>query len=129
MSFKTHGIDAFARLIEQNVRQARYCAGLIEADPDLELVAPVPLNIVCFRFAPKGANRETLNRVNEEILLRIQENGLAVPSGTIIDGRFSLRVAITNHRSRREDFDLLTKAVWKLGREVLSELNSSRDVQ
>lgn len=121
MSLKTHGIDAFARLIEQNVNQARYCAALIEADPDLELVAPVPLNIVCFRFAPQDANRETLNQVNEEILLRIQESGLAVPSGTVIDGRFLLRVAITNHRSRREDFALLVEAASRIGREVVSE--------
>ena len=120
MSFKTHGIDAFARLIEQNVNQARYCAALIEADPDLELVAPVPLNIVCFRFAPKEANRETLNQVNEEILVRIQESGLAVPSGTRIGDRFALRVAITNHRTKTEDFDLIVKAVSKLGSEVLS---------
>lgn len=120
MSFKTHGIDAFARLIEQNVNQARYCAALIEADPDLELVAPVPLNIVCFRFAPKEANRETLNQVNEEILVRIQESGLAVPSGTRIGDKFALRVAITNHRTKTEDFDLIVKAVSKLGSEVLS---------
>jgi aromatic-L-amino-acid decarboxylase len=124
MSFKTHGIDAFARLIEQNVNQARYCASLIEADPDLELVAPVALNVVCFRFAPNGTDLEVLNRVNEEILLRIQESGLAVPSGTIIDGKFAIRVAITNHRSKREDFDLLVKAVSKFGEEIVSELDA-----
>lgn len=122
MSLKTHGVDAFARLIEQNVRQARYLAALIDAEPDLELIAPVPLNIVCFRFAPKDANREELNRINEEILLRIQESGLAVFSSTTIDGTFSLRVAITNHRSRREDFDMLVQAVSKIGREVVADL-------
>ncbi len=124
MSFKTHGIDAFARLIEQNVKQARYCAALIEAHPDLELVAPVPLNIVCFRFAPHNANREALNQVNEEILLRIQESGLAVPSSTRIGNKFALRIAITNHRSKREDFDLLIEAASRIGREVASELNA-----
>src|ERR1041384_4041472 len=122
MSLKTHGIDAFARLIEQNVRQARYLVALIEADRDLELVSPVPLNIVCFRFAPKAARDETLNRINEEILLRIQESGLAVPSSTSDAGKFALRVAITNHRSRQEDFDLLIEAVSRLGREVVIDL-------
>jgi aromatic-L-amino-acid decarboxylase len=118
MSFKTHGIEAYARLIEQNVRQARYCASLIEADPDLELVAPVPLNIVCFRFAPARLDQQGLNRINEEILLRIQESGLAVPSGTRIGDEFALRVAITNHRSKREDFDLLVEACSRIGREI-----------
>ncbi len=121
MSLKAHGINLFSRLIEQNVSQARYCAGLIEADPDLELVAPVPLNIVCFRFAPTDADTEMLNRVNEEILLRIQESGIAVPSSTRIGEAFALRIAITNHRSRREDFDLVLKAVSEIGRAIVAE--------
>ncbi len=121
MSLKAHGINAFSRLIEQNVRQARYCADLIRAHPDLELAAPVPLNIVCFRFAPKDTPRDELNRINEEILLRIQESGLAVPSSTTIGDKFALRIAITNHRSKREDFDLLVKAVSEIGRAVASE--------
>ena len=124
MSLKAHGIKLFSRLIEQNVGQARYCAGLIEAHSDLELLAPVPLNIVCFRFAPKDADGGVLNRVNEEILLRIQESGLAVPSSTRIGEAFALRIAITNHRSRREDFDLLVKAVSEIGRAIVSTVNS-----
>jgi glutamate/tyrosine decarboxylase-like PLP-dependent enzyme len=121
MSLKAHGVDLMARLIEQNCHQAQYCAELIEAHPDLELLAPVPLNIVCFRFAPGDSPREVLDQVNEEILLRIQESGLAVPSSTRIGGAFALRVAITNHRSKREDFDLLVRAVSEIGRDVASE--------
>jgi len=122
MSLKTHGVNAFSRLIEQNVNQARYCVSLIESHADLELLAPAPLNIVCFRFAPKDAPCEDLNRINEEILLRVQESGLAVPSSTRIGDAFALRIAITNHRSKREDFDLFMKAVSRIGREVVSEL-------
>lgn len=121
MSLKVHGINAFSRLIEQNVRQARYCADLIEAHPDLELVAPVALNIVCFRFAPRDARCDDLNRVNGEILLRIQESGLAVPSSTVIDDALALRIAITNHRSTRADFDLVVNAVSEIGHTVVSD--------
>jgi glutamate/tyrosine decarboxylase-like PLP-dependent enzyme len=124
MSFKTHGVNAIARVIEQNVEQARYCARLIEAHPNLELVAPVPLNIVCFRFAPADAPREMLNQLNEEILVRVQESGLAVPSGTTIGGVFALRVAITNHRSKSDDFDLLIRAVSEIGEAVFYERES-----
>jgi len=120
MSLKTHGLNMFSRLIEQNVGQARYCASLIQSHPDLEMTAPAPLNIVCFRFAPKGAPPGALNRVNEEILLRIQESGLAVPSSTKIGKKFALRIAITNHRSRREDFDMLIDSVSEIGRRILS---------
>lgn len=122
MSFKAHGIKAFSRLIEQNVQQARYCVQLIESHPDLELVAPVPLNIVCFRFAPRHVSSEdVLNRLNEEILVRVQESGVAVPSGTKIDHKFALRIAITNHRSKREDFDLFLRRVSEIGQAILLE--------
>ena len=120
MSLKAHGLNAFSRLIEQNVRQARYCAELIEAHDELELLAPVALNIVCFRFAPKHTPIGELNRINEEILLRIQESGLAVPSSTKIGDAFALRIAVTNHRSKREDFELFIKAVSDIGHTILA---------
>jgi glutamate/tyrosine decarboxylase-like PLP-dependent enzyme len=115
MSFKAHGVDAFARLVEQNVRQAAYLVDLITAHPRLELLAPAPLNVVCFRYTAPGLDDTALNAVNQEILLRVQESGLAVPSHTDLAGRFAIRVAITNHRSRREDFDLLARAVVDTG--------------
>jgi len=118
MSFKTHGVDAFAQLIHQNVRQAHYLAGLVTKHPRLELLAPVPLNVVCFRFVVPGAGDANLNAMNKEILLRIQESGLAIPSHTLLNGKFAIRVAITNHRSRREDFDVLVNAVVETGSAV-----------
>jgi glutamate/tyrosine decarboxylase-like PLP-dependent enzyme len=115
MSLKAHGVQAFARLIEQNVRQATYLVDVIAAHPRLELLAPAPLNVVCFRYAVPDLDDGALNAINQEILLRVQESGLAVPSHTNLGGRFAIRVAITNHRSRREDFDLLAKAVVETG--------------
>jgi len=120
MSLKAHGVDAIAGLIEQNVRHAAFLATLVAAHPDLELLAPVNLNIVCFRYAPAGVAEERLNAVNKELLLRIQERGIAVPSGTTLRGRFALRVANVNHRSRREDFQILAGAVVRLGAEVVA---------
>jgi glutamate/tyrosine decarboxylase-like PLP-dependent enzyme len=115
MSFKAHGLRAFTRLIEQNVRQAAYLVELVTRHPRLELLAPAPLNVVCFRYTVPGKDAAALNALNEEILLRIQESGLAIPSHTLLGGRFAIRVAITNHRSRREDFDLLARAVVDTG--------------
>ena len=114
MSFKAHGINTFAQLIHQNVRQAHYLAGLVTKHPLLELLAPAPLNIVCFRLALPGKSDAELNDLNREILLRLQESGIAVPSQTMLDGRFAIRVAVSNHRSRREDFDLLVRTVVEI---------------
>ena len=121
MSFKTHGVEAFAQLIHQNVRQAHYLAGLVTKHPRLELLAPAPLNVVCFRFVVPRADDATLNALNKEILLRIQESGVAIPSQTMLNGKFAIRVAITNHRSRREDFDLLVRAVVETGTALRSD--------
>ncbi|MGB7926223.1 MAG: aminotransferase class I/II-fold pyridoxal phosphate-dependent enzyme [Pyrinomonadaceae bacterium] len=124
LSLKEHGIDKFRRLIEQNVEQARYLAALVQAAPELELLAPLPLNIVCFRYTGSSLDETQLNRLNEELLIRLHESGVAVPSGTTLDGAYALRVAITNHRSRRADFDLLVSKVVELGRELARDETS-----
>jgi glutamate/tyrosine decarboxylase-like PLP-dependent enzyme len=116
MTIKEHGLDRLGRTIAHNVEQARYLACRVGSEPELELLAPVPLNIVNFRFAPKGLAAERLDDVNRELLTRLHASGVAAPSHTMLDGRFSLRVAITNHRSRFVDFDLLVDTVLELGR-------------
>ena len=117
MSFKTYGFDKYARLVDQNVAQAKYLAELVEAHDELELVAPVPLNVVCFRYVKQGLSAAALDELNERILVRLQEDGIAVPSGVRIRGKFALRVANVNHRSRREDFLALVENAVRLGRE------------
>ncbi|MBN2502825.1 MAG: hypothetical protein JXB38_18745 [Anaerolineales bacterium] len=114
MTVKAYGLDKFAHIIEQNVKQARYLAELVEQSPELELLAPVELNIVCFRFVAPGMDDEALNTLNKEIMLQLHERGLAVPSYTSLNGKFALRVAITNHRSTRADFDFLAEKVLEL---------------
>jgi glutamate/tyrosine decarboxylase-like PLP-dependent enzyme len=118
LALKVHGADAFRDLVAQNVAQARYLADRLAARGDCELLAPVPLNIVCFRYRPAGVPADRLDALNRQLLMELQERSVAVPSGTEIGGRFALRVAITNHRSRREDFDALVDAVDAIGKEL-----------
>jgi aromatic-L-amino-acid/L-tryptophan decarboxylase len=120
MLMKEHGLEKYSRIIRQNVEQARYLASLIEAEPKLELLAPVPLNIVCFRYVDAGLSEAELNELNEELLAQLQESGVAVPSNTILGGKYALRVAITNHRSRREDFRLLVSKLLELAQGQLN---------
>ena len=120
MSLKEHGIRKYGRLIEQNILQARYLADLVDAKPELERIRPVPLNVLCFRYIGETRNRsereETrLDALNKEILIELQEGGTAVPSGTMVKDRYYFHLAITNHRSRREDFDLLLEEVLRIG--------------
>ncbi|MCC6615882.1 MAG: aminotransferase class V-fold PLP-dependent enzyme [Anaerolineae bacterium] len=121
MSIKEHGIDKYGRMIRQNVEQAQYLADLVDAAPELERMAPVSLNIVCFRYRVDGMSDEALNALNEELLIRIHEHAVAVPSYTRLNGRYAIRVAISNQRSRREDFDLFVRETLRLGRALAAE--------
>jgi glutamate/tyrosine decarboxylase-like PLP-dependent enzyme len=118
MAVKTYGLRAYGEMIAQNIGQAAYLAGRVDAHPELERLAPAPMNVVCFRYARPGAPAEELLALNQRILVALQERGIAVPSSTVVGDRFALRVAITNHRSRIADFDALVDAVVGLGREL-----------
>ena len=121
MSLKEHGVDRYARLIEQNASQAHYLAHQVERHPDLQLMAPVELNIVVFRFHAARLDVAQLNALNETILIDLQERGIVVLTSTMLHGRYAMRAAIVNHRSRREDFDLVVEAVAARGLELLAE--------
>ena len=123
-TLKSHGVDAVMRNIEGNVAQAHYLGRLVNAAADLELLAPVSLNLVTFRYVPvdrEPLGEEALDALNVEILLRLQERGIAVPSSSRVNGKYALRVAITNHRTRFADLDTLITFVQRIGVEILAE--------
>lgn len=115
MSLKEHGAERYGRLMARNVAQAKYLAALIDREPELQLMAPVGLDIVCFRYQPKNRNESELELLNKEILAELQEQGIAAPSYTTLKGKYCLRVAIANHRSKQEDFDVLVNEILRLG--------------
>jgi aromatic-L-amino-acid decarboxylase len=115
LSIKEHGTLKYGRLIQQNVDQAHYLAELVDAAPELELMVAAPLNIICFRFTANGLDRVALNELNSELLMQLQESGIAMVSNTMINGKYVLRAGVTNHRSKREDFELLVHEVIRLG--------------
>ena len=100
MTFQTLGADAIGVAIEANCAAAKRLAGRIEASSVFELAAPVPLNIVCFSLCGEvdGAR-------NRELVMRLQERGLAAPSTTRLGGREVIRAAIFNHRTSFADID------------------------
>ncbi len=121
LSLKEHGVRKYGRLMEQNVAQAHYLAELVEREAQLERLAPIELDIVCLRFNPGGLDDDALNSLNRELLMRLHESGVAVPSYTTLKGRYCLRVAISNHRSTFEDFDVFVLETLRLGHQLLEE--------
>jgi glutamate/tyrosine decarboxylase-like PLP-dependent enzyme len=118
LSIKEHGLNRFGRMIDRNVQQAHYFGHLVDAAADMELMAPIGLDIVCFRFNPGGLDDAALAALNKEILMQVQEQGIAAPSYTTLNGRYCLRIAIGNHRSQKEDFEVLAQEVGRIGREL-----------
>ncbi|MEG1056067.1 MAG: cytochrome D ubiquinol oxidase subunit I, partial [Janthinobacterium sp.] len=89
-----------------------------QATPELELLAPVTLNIVCFRHL--GTANGDSDAFNGEIVADLHESGIAAPSTTTIGGRLAIRAAIVNHRTRAEDIDALLAGVLRFGAARLS---------
>ncbi|GAC1424264.1 MAG: aspartate aminotransferase family protein [Chitinophagaceae bacterium] len=120
MSLKEHGIEKYARIIRQNIAQALYMEDKIKQTDHLELLTPVTLNIVCYRYNPGGMDEDQLNHFNKEILMRMQEQGIAAPSYTVLHGRYSIRLSITNHRTIASDLDKVIAATLEIGDMIIN---------
>jgi glutamate/tyrosine decarboxylase-like PLP-dependent enzyme len=109
-TLKTYGAERLGAVIARTCALAAYLEMRVQAEPQLELLAPVQLNIVCFRYRADDANR-----VNGDIVADIQESGIAAPSTTLLDGQLAIRAAIVNHRTGTDDLDALVDAVIRFG--------------
>ncbi len=115
MALEEHGVAKFGRLIDQDLAHAQYLTERIMATRDLNLCFPTAINIVCFRYDPGGLPEPALKRLNIEIMVRMQEAGVAAVSDTTVHGRHCLRAAINNHRTTRADLDILIDEVVRQG--------------
>ncbi|HMF72358.1 MAG TPA: aminotransferase class V-fold PLP-dependent enzyme [Flavitalea sp.] len=128
MSLKEHGLNKYAESINKNILQAFYLGTLVESQSCLELLTPVTLNIVCLRYITKVftdksaglAQNEDLTLLNKEILIQLQEQGIASPSSTLLKGRYAIRVCISNQRTKKADLDLLIKEIVRIADEISS---------
>ena len=111
MTLKTYGAARLGAMVENCCDVAQHLAARIKGEPALELLAPVTLNIVCFRLLQEGADPDALNATLVEDL---HEAGIAVPSTTIIDGRRAVRAAIVNHRTTKADVDAMIDGLLRL---------------
>ena len=103
---KSVGAAAISDAIEENIACARYCAALIESSEDFELLAPVDLSIVCFRYRPVGYKGD-LNALNESLLVALQRDGSSYVSNANVRGNFALRACVLNYRTTRRDMEIL----------------------
>jgi aromatic-L-amino-acid decarboxylase len=110
-TLKVYGTDALGATISRTCELARYLEQRISENLELELLAPVELNVVCFRY-----RAEQCDTVNEEIVIALQESGIVAPSTTMIDGKVAIRAAIVNHRTGAAEVDALVDSTLFVGR-------------
>lgn len=121
MNLKEFGVHKYADLIAKNNEQAQYLGKLIAHSEQLKLLTPVTMSIVCFQFIKQHANIQTINKLNEEIIIQLHEQGIASPSSTILNGNYCIRVCIVNHKTKKNDLDELFSWVIKIGNQVAKE--------
>nr|WP_255472017.1 aminotransferase class I/II-fold pyridoxal phosphate-dependent enzyme [Micromonospora sp. MP36] len=129
MALAHAGSRAVADAIEGNLDCARHVAELVDASPEFELLAPVELSIFCFRYLPpaaRGGSRseaveEELDRLNERIMLALQQAGNSYLSNATINGRFALRGCVLNYRTTRRDMQILLDDVRRAAEEAIEE--------
>ena len=124
-TLKVYGTDAMGAAISNTCALARYLESRIRETPELELLAPVELNIVCFRYRAG----DDAHRVNARIVADLHEAGDVAPSTTVIEGRLAIRAAIVNHRTTRAEIDTLVEKVVAAGRAIQRSVLQSRQVQ
>ncbi len=113
LSLRYHGLDAFRTAIRTDLEHARQLAEDINNTPGLELLAPVELSAVCFRYvgARAAGSSTRLDEINSAILRHVIESGRIYLSNASIHGHFALRACFVNHRTRPADVALIVPEV------------------
>jgi glutamate/tyrosine decarboxylase-like PLP-dependent enzyme len=115
-TLRAYGREGYREIVEHHLDLAQRIASRVDDAPDLERLAEVPLNIVCFRYHPPGMDdEEALDDLNRRIGRDILDDGRVYVGTTLYEGKVAFRPAIVNWRSREEDVDLLVDVVRELG--------------
>ena len=122
MVIRAFGAQGLAERLRAHCALAREFAGWIERESDWELMAPVPLSLVCFRYAPRGDSDAECDRLNEALLHAVNETGDVFLSHTKLHGRFTLRLAIGNIRTQRQHVAM----AWQRLREAAAQCVAAR---
>lgn len=120
LSLRYHGAKAFRDSIANDLHLAQHLKAMVEKEPRLELLAPVTLSAVCFRYVREGASEAESNALNTEIMKRSQRRGKVFISNATIDGKFALRACIVNHRATQKDVEAVANEVLEIARELWS---------
>jgi len=120
---RSFGVDGLREKLRAHIKLAADFARRVEAHPDLELMAPAPFGLVCFRCRPRGtaADHHSLDGLNREVLARINADGRVYLTHTGLGGRYTIRLSVGQLNTTAAEVDL----VWSLVGRAMAELKES----
>ena len=124
LSLRYHGLENFREAVRNDLQNAQLLAQLIESEDELEVLAPVALSAVCFRYVAQRGTVSDLDKLNQEILQRVVRRGKVFLSNASIQGKFALRACFVNHRTTPDDVSQIVNEVIAAGRELVSGAES-----
>ena len=119
-ALRAWGRAGYRELVERHLDLAQRLAARVDEADDLERLADVPLNIVCFRYRPPGVPEEELDALNARLGEDLLADGRVYVGTTSFEGRTAFRPAIVNWRTQEEDVDLVAAVVRELGARLLT---------
>ena len=119
MSLKTFGLDAFRQAIEHGIQLAEYAEKVLRASSSWEIVTPAQIGIVTFRYAPAHCIPEKSECINQQLVDALIQDGFAMLSSTVLQGRTTLRMCIINPRTTHEDIRDTIERLAYLGEKLL----------
>ncbi len=120
-TLRAYGRSGYRQMVERHLSLAQHLADLVDGSPELERLADVPLNIVCFRAHPQGMAEPELDTLNSRLGEAVRADGRVFVGSTTYGGRTALRPAIVNWQTQRSDIEQLVKVTQELIQTVLAE--------
>lgn len=120
-SIRQMGLRGYREMVDRCLDNAWAFADWVDEEPGLELMAPAPLNMVCWRYTPDGLDDEATDQFNRDAVTAIQDDGRAFVSGTVWNGRAAIRCAFDNWTTTLADVEILESAVRDVGETLRAE--------
>jgi len=119
-TLRAYGRSGYQAMVERHVQLARRLAEQVDGEPELERLAEVPLNVVCFRYRPDGVPEDELDELNRRLGQAVLDDGRVYFGTTVYGGKAAFRPAIVNWRTGAADVDLIVPTTLELGASVLA---------
>jgi len=115
---RTYGVEGLREKIRNHISYAAHLSEMIQKESDFEILAPVVIPVVCFRFKPAGYSEEAINNINEKLNHQLNDTGKIYLSHTVLNGKYTLRMVTAQ---TNVTLDHVMKA-WLLIKETAREI-------